>query len=74
MPAYQEYPALIVAKRWIESGRYKKVIVAGGDILSHFVPADFYLSESISTERCCLMMPGDKLIIKERLVGVILLS
>lgn len=44
--------ALIVAKRWIESGRYKKVIVAGGDILSHFITSGFLSFRSISTERC----------------------
>ena len=33
--------ALIVAKRWIESGRYKRVIVAGGDMLSHFITSGF---------------------------------
>ena len=45
--------ALIVAKRWIESGRYKKVIVAGGDILSHFITSGFLSFRSISSERCC---------------------
>ena len=44
--------ALIVAKRWIESGRYKKVIVAGGDILSHFITSGFLSFRSISSERC----------------------
>lgn len=44
--------ALIVAKRWIESGKYKKVIVAGGDILSHFITSGFLSFRSISSERC----------------------
>lgn len=44
--------ALIVAKRWIESGRYKKVIVAGGDILSHFITSGFLSFRSVSAERC----------------------
>lgn len=44
--------ALIVAKRWIESGKYKKVIVAGGDLLSHFITSGFLSFRSISPERC----------------------
>lgn len=44
--------ALIVAKRWIESGRYRKVIVAGGDILSHFITSGFLSFKSVSAERC----------------------
>lgn len=44
--------ALIVAKRWIESGRYKQVIVAGGDILSHFITSGFLSFRSVSAQRC----------------------
>lgn len=44
--------ALIVAKRQIESGRYKRVIVAGGDILSHFITSGFLSFRSISAQRC----------------------
>lgn len=44
--------ALIVAKRWIESGRYKRVIVAGGDILSHFITSGFLSFKSVSVQRC----------------------
>lgn len=44
--------ALIVAKRWIETRRYKQVIVAGGDILSHFITSGFLSFRSISTQRC----------------------
>ncbi len=44
--------ALIVAKRWIESGRYKRVIIAGGDILSHFITSGFLSFRSVSTHRC----------------------
>ena len=44
--------ALVVAKRWIESGKYKKVIVAGGDILSHFITSGFLSFRSIGSERC----------------------
>lgn len=44
--------ALIVAKRWIESGRYKRVIVAGGDILSHFITSGFLSFRSVSAQQC----------------------
>lgn len=44
--------ALIVAKRWIESGRYKRVIVAGGDVLSHFITSGFLSFKSVSQELC----------------------
>lgn len=44
--------ALIVAKRWIETGRYQKVIVAGGDILSHFITSGFLSFRSISSQIC----------------------
>ena len=44
--------ALVVAKRWIESGRYKRVIVAGGDILSHFITSGFLSFRSVSAHRC----------------------
>lgn len=45
--------ALIVAKRLLEQGVYKKVIVAGGDILSHFVTSGFLSFRSVSKKRCC---------------------
>ncbi len=44
--------ALIIAKRQIESGRYKRVIVAGGDILSHFITSGFLSFRSVSAQRC----------------------
>lgn len=44
--------ALIIAKRWIESGRYKRVIVAGGDVLSPFITSGFLSFKSVSTQRC----------------------
>lgn len=44
--------ALIVAKRWIETGRCKRVVVAGGDILSHFITSGFISFKSISEKRC----------------------
>lgn len=44
--------ALIVARRWIETGRYKRVIVAGGDVLSHFITSGFGSFKSISSNPC----------------------
>lgn len=44
--------ALIVAKRWIETDKYKKVIVAGGDILSHFITSGFLSFRSVSSTIC----------------------
>ncbi len=44
--------AMIVAKRQIENGIRKKVIVAGGDILSHFITSGFLSFRSISKNRC----------------------
>lgn len=44
--------ALVVAKRWIETGVYKKVIVAGGDLLSPFITSGFLSFKSISKKRC----------------------
>lgn len=45
--------AMIVAKRLLENGIYKNVIVAGGDILSHFITSGFLSFKSISKNRCC---------------------
>lgn len=44
--------AFIIAKRWIESGRYKRVIVAGGDVLSPFITSGFLSFKSVSTQKC----------------------
>lgn len=44
--------ALIVGKRMIESGTYRKVVVAGGDILSHFITSGFLSFRSVSPCRC----------------------
>lgn len=49
--------ALVVAARLIESGRFKHVLVAGGDILSRFVVTGFQSFKSVSPERC---RPYDK--------------
>lgn len=44
--------ALVVAQRWMEQGRYKNVIVTGGDILSHFITSGFISFKSVSPEIC----------------------
>lgn len=44
--------ALVVAKRWIETGVYKQVIVVGGDILSPFITSGFLSFKSVSSKRC----------------------
>lgn len=44
--------AMIVGKRLIESGVYKQLIVAGGDVLSHFISSGFRAFKSVSEEVC----------------------
>lgn len=44
--------ALIVAKRWIETGQYTDVVVAGGDLLSPFITSGFQSFKSISEHLC----------------------
>ncbi len=44
--------AILVASRWIESGKYKHVVVAGGDVLSRFVVAGFQSFKSVSGLPC----------------------
>lgn len=44
--------ALLVASRWIESGKYRHVIVAGGDVLSRFVVTGFQSFKSVSGLPC----------------------
>lgn len=44
--------AMIIAKRRLESGKYKKVIVAGGDVLSHFITSGFLSFKSVSEKVC----------------------
>lgn len=44
--------ALIAAKRMIENGNFKNVIVAGGDELSRFVVTGFHAFKSVSSEVC----------------------
>lgn len=49
--------ALVSAKRFLEYGVYKQVIVAGGDCLSHFITSGFHSFKSLSEEPC---RPYDK--------------
>lgn len=44
--------ALIVASRLIEAGTCKKILVAGGDILTRFVVTGFHSFKSISPQIC----------------------
>lgn len=44
--------AMIVAKRLIENGTYKHVIVTGGDELSRFIVSGFHAFKSVSSEIC----------------------
>ena len=44
--------ALVVAKRLMEQGTYKQVLVAGGDVLSHFITSGFISFKSVSSEIC----------------------
>ena len=41
--------ALIAGKRMIENGIYRRVIVAGGDLLSHFITSGFGSFRSLSS-------------------------
>lgn len=44
--------AIVTASRLIESGKYKHIIVAGGDLLTRFVVTGFQSFKSVSTEPC----------------------
>lgn len=44
--------ALIIAQRFINNGRYKEIIIAGGDILSPFITSGFLSFKSISPDPC----------------------
>lgn len=49
--------ALLVASNLIEGGKYKHVVVAGGDLLTRFVVTGFHSFKSVSNEPC---KPYDK--------------
>ncbi len=44
--------AMIVGKRLIEAGVYESVIVAGCDVLTHFITSGFKSFKSLSAKRC----------------------
>lgn len=44
--------SMIVAKRLIENGMFKHMIVAGGDELSNFIVSGFHAFKSVSTDIC----------------------
>ncbi len=44
--------AQIVAKRWMESGLYRRVVVIGADVLSKFVVSGFQSFKALSPEPC----------------------
>ena len=44
--------ALVTGKRMIENGIYRKVIVVGGDLLSHFITSGFLSFRSLSSRPC----------------------
>lgn len=44
--------ALVIAKRWMEEGKYRKVIVSGADVLSHFITSGFVSFKSVSEAIC----------------------
>jgi 3-oxoacyl-[acyl-carrier-protein] synthase-1 len=44
--------AIIVAKMYLESGRFKHIIVTGGDVLSKFIVSGFQSFKALSPNRC----------------------
>lgn len=44
--------AQIVAKRWLETGEYDRVVVTGADVLSRFVVSGFQSFKALSPELC----------------------
>jgi 3-oxoacyl-[acyl-carrier-protein] synthase I len=44
--------ALLAAKIYLESGRYKHVVVTGGDVLSKFVVSGFQSFKALSPNKC----------------------
>lgn len=49
--------ALIAGKRMLENGIYKNMVIAGGDLLSHFITSGFHSFRSLSEHLC---RPYDK--------------
>jgi 3-oxoacyl-[acyl-carrier-protein] synthase-1 len=44
--------AILVAKMYLESGRYKHVVVTGGEVLSNFIVSGFQSFKALSPNRC----------------------
>jgi len=44
--------ALLVAKMYLESGKYKNAVVTGGDVLSKFIVSGFQSFKALSPTRC----------------------
>jgi len=44
--------ALLAAKMYLESGKYKRVVVTGGDVLSKFIVSGFQSFKALSPNRC----------------------
>jgi 3-oxoacyl-[acyl-carrier-protein] synthase-1 len=44
--------ALLVAKMYLESGRFKHAVVSGGDVLSKFIVSGFQSFKALSPARC----------------------
>jgi 3-oxoacyl-[acyl-carrier-protein] synthase-1 len=44
--------AILVAKMYLESGKYKHVVVTGGDVLSKFIVSGFQSFKALSPGRC----------------------
>jgi len=44
--------ALLAAKMYLESGKYKQVVVTGGDVLSKFIVSGFQSFKALSPNRC----------------------
>jgi 3-oxoacyl-[acyl-carrier-protein] synthase-1 len=44
--------AILVAKMYLESGRYKHIVVTGGEVLSNFIVSGFQSFKALSPGRC----------------------
>lgn len=44
--------AILIAKMYLESGRYKNVVVTGGEVLSKFIVSGFQSFKALSPSRC----------------------
>jgi 3-oxoacyl-[acyl-carrier-protein] synthase I len=44
--------AILIARMYLESGKYKNVVVTGGDVLSRFIVSGFQSFKALSPTRC----------------------